>query len=55
MAEQAWKNLSDKIKAKRTKKQFKDNVKKVKGEELIVQRLSAEVSGKAQKYCRMGP
>ena len=55
MAEQAWKKLSDKIKAKRTKKQFKDNVKKVKGEELIVQRLSAEVSGKAQKYCRMGP
>ena len=55
MVEQAWKKLSDKIKAKRTKKEFKDNIKKVKGEELIVQRLSAEVSGKAQKYCRMGP
>lgn len=55
MADQAWKKLSDKIKAKRTKKQFKDNTKKVKGEKLTVQRLSADVSGKAQKYCCIGP
>ncbi|KXJ04921.1 Eukaryotic elongation factor 2 kinase, partial [Exaiptasia diaphana] len=56
MADQTWKKLSDKIKAKRTKKPaMTETNKKIKGEELIVQRLSAEVSGKAQKYSRIGP
>lgn len=49
----AWKRLNEKVKAKRTKKnQPKDHRRK---DELTVQRLSAEVSGKAQKYTRIGP
>ena len=35
------------------KKNEEDNV--LEREELVVQRLSSEVSGKAQKYTRVGP
>ena len=46
----AWKKLNDKVRAKRTKKDPpKDHRRRPKGEELTVQRLSAEVSGKAPK------
>ena len=52
----AWKKLNEKVRAKRTKKDPpKDHRCRPKGEELTVQRLSAEVSGKAQKYTRIGP
>ena len=50
----AWKRLNEKVKEKRTKKDPpKDHRRRPKGEELTVQRLSAEVSGKAQKYTRI--
>ena len=53
----AWKNFATKMKAKRTtrgKKQGGSGGETVK-EEIVVQRMSSEVSGKAQKYCRIGP
>ena len=56
MADAAWKKLNEKIKAKRTKGTKKDPPKNHRrGDELTVQRLSAEVAGKAQKYTRIGP
>ena len=54
MAE-AWKKLKDKVKAKRTKTSLPETQRRPRGDELTVQRLSAQVSGKAQKYSRMGP
>lgn len=52
----AWKKLHEKVRAKRTKKDApKDQRRHPKGEELTVQCLSSEVSGKAQKYTRIGP
>ena len=52
----AWKRLKEKVKEKRTKKDPpKDHRRRPKGEQLTVQRLSAEVSGKAQTYTRIGP
>jgi hypothetical protein len=59
MAAHAWKKFEMQMKEKRTK-----NKKTEKGssagrvlqrEELTVQRLSAEVTGKAQKFSRIGP
>ena len=56
MADTAWKKLKDKVTAKRGKKRDGDTTHKLlKGNELTVQRLSSEVSGKAQKYARIGP
>ena len=40
---------------KTTKTGLQETQRRPKGEELTVQRLSAHVSGKAQKYTRMGP
>ena len=52
----AWKKLNEKVRAKRTSKDPpKDHRRSPKGEELTVQRLFTEVSGKAQKYTRIGP
>ena len=53
----AWKKLRSEVKDKRLAKcnQRTSTKQRPKGEELIVQRLSSEVSGKAQKYCRIGP
>ena len=54
MADAAWKKLNEKIKAKRTKTTKKDPAKNHRqGDQLTVQRLSAEVAGKAQKYTRV--
>ena len=55
-----WASFKNQMKAKRLKNTGKktDNVGKHKileRKELVVQRLSAEVSGKAQKYTRVGP
>ena len=57
MADAAWKKLKDKVTAKRGKKPDAGDTthKLLKGKELTVQRLSSEVSGKAQKYTRIGP
>ena len=46
--------IKEEMKQKRTKGSAKDT-KRLKKSELIVQRLSSEVSGKAQKFCRIGP
>ena len=53
MAE-AWRKLNQKIKEKRAKKGGQSG-RKIQGDQLTVQRLSSEVSGKAQKYARVGP
>ena len=50
----AWRAFTNAMKRKRTKGPSKDT-KRLKKSELIAQRLSAEVSGKAQKFCRIGP
>lgn len=53
----AWNNFATKMKAKRTtrgKKKGGSGGETVK-EEIVVQRMSSDVSGKAQKYCRIGP
>lgn len=56
MANAVWKKLNEKIKAKRTKTTKKEPPKDHRwGDEITVQRLSAEVAGKAQKYTRIGP
>ena len=57
MADDAWEKLNDKVKAKRAKKCGGRDTKlrKIKGKELVVQRRSADVSGKAHKYSRIGP
>ena len=57
MADAAWKKLKDKVTAKRGKKRDAGDAthKLLTGKELTVQRLSSNVSGKAQKYARIGP
>ena len=61
MADAAWKKLKDKVLDKVTAKRGKKrdvgdtSHKLLKRKELTVQRLSSEVSGKAQKYARIGP
>ena len=54
MAE-AWKKLREKCKGKRTKTSWYEAPRRPKGEEVIVQRVSSQVTGKAQKYSRVGP
>lgn len=58
--EEKWKRFEDKIKAKRDintnrKKKAASTEPKLRRDELVVQRLSATVSGKAQKFSRIGP
>jgi hypothetical protein len=54
MAEQ-WKKLNEQVKAKRAKKGVKKSREiKIEGGEITVQRLSAEVTGKAQRFSRIG-
>ena len=60
MGDHVWKKFQTQMKEKRTKK--KTNTDRGSGagvilqrEELIVQRLSVEVTGKAQKFSRIGP
>ena len=54
----SWKNFEKSMKEKRTNKSnnkgrsASDILKK---EEIVIQRLSSEVSGKAKKYARVGP
>ena len=56
MADAVWKKLNEKIKAKCRKTTKKDPPKNHRqGDKKTVQRLSAEVPGKAQKYTRIGP
>ena len=43
------------MKEKRTGKQGKSKDPRRNKEEIVVQRLSADVTGKAQKYSRIGP
>ena len=50
----AWRKLNQKIKEKRAKKGGHSS-RKFQGDQLTIQRLSSEVSGKAQKYARVGP
>ena len=51
-----WKDFANKMKNKRAAKgkNPKDSKEPLK-DELIVQRMSSDVSGKAQKYSRIGP
>ena len=52
----AWRNFKTQTKEKRTTKKKYDGASSIlHGEEIIVQRLSSDVSGKAQKYSRIGP
>jgi hypothetical protein len=56
MADRAWQTYKKQMQEKRMKpcnKKKGDSSKKT--DELVVQQLSAEVSGKAQKYLRVGP
>ena len=50
----AWKNFKKKMTEKRGSKKNTSGVKILEEECVTVQRLSAEVSGKAQKYTRVG-
>ena len=52
-----WKKLQEQVKAKRAKKEAKRSRGEIKIEngEIVVQRLSAEVTGKAQNFSRIGP
>ena len=43
------------MKEKRTGKQGKSKDPRRNKEEIVVQKLSADVTGKAQKYSRIGP
>ena len=54
---QTWNKFKNKIKELRQrKKRKKDSVKSATElETIVVQHLTAEVSGKAQKYSRVGP
>ena len=57
MANRSWMKFKEKMKEKRLNKttaQVKRQ-RKLQGSELTIQRLSSEVSGKAQKYSRVGP
>ena len=52
----AWKNFKTAMKEKRTGKKGGGSSNSIPAkEEVVIQRLSAEVSGKAQKYSRIGP
>lgn len=56
MADQAWTKFKDQIKRKRATKRKETGKRDVRSSgEIIVQRLSSSVSGKAQKYSRVGP
>ena len=56
MAANAWKNYKQAVANKRLGNKKKNPSSDIlKKEEIIIQRLSAEVSGKAQKYSRIGP
>ena len=52
-----WKKSNEQVKAKRAKKGVKRSreVIKIENGGIVVQRLSAEVTGKAQKFSRIGP
>jgi len=50
-----WKKFKSTMKEKRTGKQGKPNDPRRNKEEIVVQRLSADVTGKAQKYSRIRP
>lgn len=50
-----WKNFKTAMKEKRTGKRKAPSHDIVQKEEIVIQRLSTEVSGKAQKYSRIGP
>ena len=56
MADAVWKKFKDNKTAKRGKKRDAGDTmhKLLNGNELTVQRLSSEISGKAQKYARIG-
>ena len=58
MADQAWKKfttaMSSKRTGKKTNKSNSGNATILKKGELVVQRLSSDVQGKAQKYVRVG-
>ena len=51
-----WRKSQDKMKNKRLKKgkKVEPGTSKAEHETIVVQRLSAEVAGKAQKYSRIG-
>ena len=53
--EKAWRTFQEEMKRKRTQKAGSTDPTRAKKSELIVQRLSAEVSGKSQKLSRVGP
>ena len=55
MVDAAWKRLNAKVNAKRAKKVTTTTQSRSKPREIMVQCLSAEVVGKAQKYKRIGP
>lgn len=56
MSNQAWKNFKQNMKDKRMGKgRKKERSAFLKSGELVVQRLSSSVSGKAQKYSRVRP
>ena len=57
MAKHKWGDFKAKMKEKRENKTAskEKSRRKAHGTELTVQRVAAEVSGKAQKYSRMGP
>ena len=55
MSNQAWKNFKQTMKEKRLTKGKKKERCVLNSGELVVQRLSSSVSGKAQKYSRVGP
>ena len=57
MADKAdkWMKFKKAMKEKRTGKQGKSKDPRRNKEEIVVQRLSADVTGKAQKYSRIGP
>ena len=49
-----WKNFKNAMKEKRTAKRKAPSHDILQKEEIVIQRLSPEVSGKAQKYSRIG-
>jgi len=49
------KKFKNMMKEKRTGKQGKPNNPSRNKEEIVMQRLSADVTGKVQKYLRIGP
>lgn len=50
-----WKNFKTAMKEKSTGKRKAPSHDSLQKEEIIIQRLSTEVSGKAQKYSHIGP